>query len=131
MQQQELAERARPRKPQVDLAMGKYLKLYRKARKGTQAKASTRKKKILGLDKHSRRNFSNNQLKRMLRRDNRQINIQEKIYKLASYLETNKLLDEKKKISQLKKMRKQNKRRQDVRLEKRYRRKVKNIRNDL
>lgn len=111
--------------------MGKYLKLYRKARKGTQAKASTRKKKILGLDKHSRRNFSNNQLKRMLRRDNRQINIQEKIYKLASYLETNKLLDEKKKISQLKKMRKQNKRRQDVRLEKRYRRKVKNIRNDL
>ena len=57
----------------------------------------------------------------MLRRDAKQLSIQEKIYKLASYLETNKMLEEKKQLKERKLMRKQGKKRVNQSLEEKYR----------
>ena len=66
------------------------------------------------------REFNNRQLKRMLRRDAKQLSIQEKIYKLASYLDTNKMLEEKKRLKEKKLMRKIGRKRVNQSLEEKY-----------
>jgi hypothetical protein len=86
----------------IDRQMKSMGKIQRKAQ---WASSAGRKKGVwrLGTAKNDRyksieREFNNWQLKRMLWRDQKQLSIQEKIYKLASYLENNKMMEEKKKI---------------------------------
>jgi hypothetical protein len=71
----------------------------RSAKKAKRARSAGRKRKRTQLARQSKRNFerqfNNSQLNRLMRRDDRQRNLQE-IYKLASYLQANKQLEEKK-----------------------------------
>lgn len=95
-------------KQHIDKTLKNYFKQAKRMKRNAHATRSAPRKKHrrTTLHKAQKRNFerefNNQQLKRLLRRDAKQLSIQEKIYRLASYLETNKLLDEKKKLKELK-----------------------------
>jgi hypothetical protein len=81
----------------------------RRVKRSSRSAGRKRKRGVLSKRKQFERQFNNGQLKKMLRKDAKQLSIQEKIYKLASYLETNKLLEEKKRIRDMKRARRSKK----------------------
>ena len=113
-------------KQNIDKNLKSYFKQAKRMKRGAHLTRSApwKKQRWTTLHKAQRRNFerdfNNQQLKRLLRRDAKQLSIQEKIYKLASYLETNKLLDEKKKLWELKKRRRIGTKRINASLEDKY-----------
>lgn len=83
------------------------LKSILKKKKGKRASSAgwKKKSKVEKLQKRNfERQFNGQQLQRMLWKDKKQLSIQEKIYKLASYLETNKMLEENRRLKEKKKL---------------------------
>ena len=122
-------------KQDIDRTLKSYFRQAKRMRRNGTRSAPRKKHRRTNLQRVQKRNFerefNNQQLKRLLRRDAKQLSIQEKIYRLASYLETNKLLDEKKKLRELKRRRRGAGKRVNASTEDKYKSQMNNVRNAI